>query len=109
MIVVRSLLGALDLLWLKVYNIFESIPLFLCLVFLKSPSDVLIPVDGYKLELVTHRPVPSALVERWFERRLFRARSGDLQRRCFILTSLTGSVLFFYTSAPANPDPEHFR
>lgn len=71
MIVVRSLWGTLDLLWFKVYNIFESIPLFLCLMFLKSPSDVLIPVDGHTLELVTHGPVPSALVERWFERRLF--------------------------------------
>lgn len=40
-------------------------------MFLKSPSDVLIPVDGHTLELVTHGPVPSALVERWFERRLF--------------------------------------
>lgn len=94
MIVVRSLLGTLDLLWFKVYNIFEWIPLFLCLVFLKSPSDLLIAVDGHKLELVTHRPVLSALVESWFERRLFCAQLGDLQHRCFILTSLTGCVLF---------------
>lgn len=63
-------------------------------VFIKSPSDLLIPVDGHKLELVTHRPVLSALVESWFERRLFCARSGDFKHRCFILTSLTGCVLF---------------
>lgn len=62
MIVVRSL----NLLRLKVYIIiFESIPLFLCLVFLRGPSNV--PI----LELVTYRPVPSAPVEHWFERRLF--------------------------------------
>lgn len=68
MIVVRSL----NLLWLKVYIIiFESIPLFLCLVSLRGPSNVPIPADGHKLELVTYRPVPSAPVEHWFERRLF--------------------------------------
>lgn len=67
-------------------------------MFLKSPSDVLIPVDGHKLELVTHRPVPSALVQRWDEERLCCAQPRDLQRSCFILASLTGCVLFFFFS-----------
>lgn len=84
MIVVRSLLGALNLLWFEVSKLFDLIPLFVCLVCLRSPSDVLIPVDGHKLELVT-------LV--W--KGAFCAQLRDLQSRSFILMCLTGCVLFF--------------